>query len=125
VSDIPSRASDFPARAASGGIVIHLRVTPKASSDAVLGVEHRADGAVLKVKVRALPDKGEANEAVIAVLAKWLGEPKAVLSLAAGGKSRSKQIFVAGEPASLMTALAARIADAGGQASTKQAKADS
>jgi uncharacterized protein len=122
VSDFTARASDFPARAASGGIVIQLRVTPKASSDAVLGVEHRADGAVLKVKVRALPDKGEANEAVIALLAKWLGEPKAVLSLAAGGKSRAKQIFVAGEPAALMAALAARIAEAGDEASTKQAK---
>lgn len=104
--------SEPPARAASGGIVIHVRVTPKASSDAVLGVEERAEGGVLKVKVRALPDKGEANEAVIALIAKWLGEPKAGLKVAAGGKSRSKQIFVAGEPLALMAKLAARIDEA-------------
>jgi uncharacterized protein (TIGR00251 family) len=101
--------TDLPARAASGGILIHVRVTPKASSDAVLGLEERADGTVLKVKVRALPDKGEANEAVIALIAKWLSEPKTGLKVAAGGKARLKQIFVAGEPAALMAKLAARL----------------
>ena len=101
---------ELPARAVSGGIVIHARVTPKASVDAVLGVERRADGPVLKVKVRALPDKGEANAAVVAVLAKWLGEPKGRLSVAAGAKARAKQILVEGEPASLIAKLAARIA---------------
>ena len=106
--------TELPASPASGGIIIHLRVTPKASSDVVLGVEERAEGAVLKVKVRALPDKGEANDAVIALIAKWLSEPKAGLRVAAGGKARSKQVFVAGEPAALMAKLAARISETKG-----------
>jgi uncharacterized protein YggU (UPF0235/DUF167 family) len=100
----------LPARAVAGGIVIHARVTPKASGDAVLGVENLADGPVLKVKVRALPDKGEANVAVVALLAKWLGEPKAGLKVAAGAKARLKQIAVEGEPAALLAKLAARLA---------------
>lgn len=105
------RDAELPARAVSAGIVIHARVTPKASADAVLGVERLADdGLVLKVKVRALPDKGEANAAVVALLAKWLGEPKAKLKVAAGGKARLKQIMVEGDAAGLMAKLAARIA---------------
>ncbi len=90
--------------------MLHLRVTPKAPRDAVEGVEQRPDGAVLAVKVRALPDKGEANDAVVATLAKWLSEPKAGLRVAAGAKARLKQVFVAGDPADLMAKLAARLA---------------
>jgi uncharacterized protein len=102
--------ADLPARAVSDGIVIHARVTPKASADAVLGVERLADGRVLKIKVRAVPDKGEANTAVVALLAKWLSEPKARLKVASGSKSRLKQIHVEGEAAALMAKLAARLA---------------
>ena len=107
----PAAASQhlLPARIVPGGIVIHLRATPKASRDAVLGTEERTGGLVLKVTVRALPDKGEANDAVVATLAKWLSEPKARLKLAAGAKARLKQVFVAGEPAALMEKFAARI----------------
>ncbi len=100
----------LPGRIVPGGIIIHLRVTPKASSDAVLGLERRADGTALRITVRALPDKGEANDAVIRALAKWLSEPKSGLKVAAGAKARQKQVFVTGEPAELMAKLAARIA---------------
>jgi uncharacterized protein YggU (UPF0235/DUF167 family) len=93
-----------------GGIILHVRVAPKAFANAVLGIERRAGGAVLKVTVRAVPDKGEANDAVVATLAKWLSEPRAKLRLAAGAKARLKQVFVAGESAELMARLAARLA---------------
>jgi uncharacterized protein len=100
----------LPARIVPGGIMLHLRVTPKASADAVSGVETRTEGVALAVKVRALPDKGEANDAVVALLAKWLSEPKASLRVTAGGKARLKQVFVTGEPEALMARLAARLA---------------
>jgi uncharacterized protein len=106
----PSAPRELPARIVPGGVMLHLRVTPKASADAVSGIEARAEGVVLAVKVRALPDRGEANDAVVALLAKWLSEPKARLRVAAGGKARLKQVFVAGEPEALMARLAARLA---------------
>jgi uncharacterized protein (TIGR00251 family) len=102
--------AETPARAVPDGIVIHARVTPKSSADEVLGVEPTADGPVLRVKVRAVPDKGQANAAVVAVLAKWLGEPKTRLKVTTGTKARIKQIFVEGEPGGLMAKLAARLA---------------
>jgi uncharacterized protein YggU (UPF0235/DUF167 family) len=105
----PTNPLPLPARAATGGIILHVRVTPRSSEDAVLDVEMRDGDPVLKVKVRAIADKGEANDAVVAVLAKWLRVPKAQLKVAGGAKSRVKQIFVSGEPAGLMTRLAERM----------------
>jgi len=99
----------LPARAANGGIVIHLRVTPKALADEVLGVEEREEGTVLKVKVRAVPDKGEANTGVVALVARWLEVPKAMVKVLTGAKSRSKQVFVAGDPPALMARLTVMI----------------
>jgi uncharacterized protein (TIGR00251 family) len=102
--------SRLPARIAADGIIVAVRLTPKASSDAVTGVEESADGWVLKARVRAIPDKGKANDAVAVLLAKWLGVPKSSATLVAGGKSRSKQVLVKGDANELMERLAARIA---------------
>jgi uncharacterized protein (TIGR00251 family) len=92
------------------GIVVAVRLTPKASSDAVIGVEEGAEGPALKARVRAIPDKGKANDAIAALVAKWLGVPKSSATLASGGKSRSKQVLVKGDADELMACLAARIA---------------
>lgn len=113
---LPGAPGAPPARAVAGGIMLYLRVTPKAGVDAVAGVEARAEGNVLAVKVRALPDKGEANDAVVATLAKWLGHPKGRVTLAAGAKARLKQVFVAGDPAELL----ARVAEILGTGGTKR-----
>jgi uncharacterized protein (TIGR00251 family) len=98
------------ARAVPDGVVIHARVTPKSSGDEIVGIERTADGLALQIRVRALPDKGQANNAVIALLAKWLGEAKSRFKVTTGTKARIKQVFVEGEPDALMAKLAARLA---------------
>ncbi|MEJ2124159.1 MAG: DUF167 family protein [Alphaproteobacteria bacterium] len=103
--------NQLPARITAEGVIVAVRLTPKASSDAVTGVEISAEGPVLKARVRAIPDKGKANEAIAVLLAKWLGVPKSSAALASGGKSRSKQVLVKGDADELMERLAARIAD--------------
>jgi uncharacterized protein (TIGR00251 family) len=100
----------LPARAAAEGIVIAVRLTPKASSDEVQGVENTADGPVLKARVRAIPDKGKANQAAVVLIAEWLGEPKSRAELVAGGKSRLKHILIRGDTQALTGKLAARVA---------------
>jgi uncharacterized protein YggU (UPF0235/DUF167 family) len=55
--------------------------------------------------VRAIADGGEANRAVLVLLAKSLGVPKASVSLLSGATSRLKQIAVEGDPAGLVEAL--------------------
>ena len=48
----------------------------------------------IKARVRAIPENGAANAALIATAAKWLGVPKSSISLSAGGKSRIKQLSI-------------------------------
>lgn len=74
-----------------------IRLTPGASADRVEGWNVDADGrAVLKVHVRARPVEGEANEALIKLLAKRLGVPRSSVVLARGGQSRLKMIAIDG-----------------------------
>ncbi|WP_409191227.1 DUF167 domain-containing protein [Bradyrhizobium sp. RDM4] len=95
-----------PWRTSTTGLSIALRVTPRGGRDGIDGIEQLSDGrSVLKVRVRAIADGGEANRAVLALLAKSLGVPKASVSLLSGATSRLKQIAVEGDPARLCEAL--------------------
>lgn len=95
-----------PWRTSTTGVSIALRVTPRGGRDGVDGIEQLSDGrSVLKVRVRAVADGGEANRAVLVLLAKSLGIAKASVSLLSGATSRLKQVAIAGDPARLTEAL--------------------
>ena len=95
-----------PWRASPAGISVALRVTPRGGRDDIDGVETLSDGrSVLKVRVRAIADGGEANRAVTELLAKSLHVPKARVRLRSGATSRLKQIAIDGDPAALGEAL--------------------
>ncbi|MFO1125160.1 MAG: DUF167 family protein [Methylocystis sp.] len=89
------------------GVALYVRLTPKGGRDALEGVEALADGrSVLKARVRAAPENGRANEALIALIASQVGAPKRAVSIRAGATSRVKTVFVAGAPALYLAALA-------------------
>ena len=91
-----------PWRYSTDGISVSLRVTPRGGRDDIDGIERLANGrSVVKVRVRAIAEGGEANRAVMQVLAKALGVPKASVRLLSGATSRIKQISVDGDPARL------------------------
>lgn len=93
-------------REAKGGVLVALRVTPNAGADAIEGEEARDDGSrVLRVRVKAVPDKGKANAAVIALLAKKLGLAKSAITLESGETARMKILLVSGEAASVIGRL--------------------
>ena len=90
----------------AGGIAIAVRLTPKAGRDAIAGVERLADGrCVLKVKVRAAPSDGEANDALIRFLARSLEVASRDVALVAGATARLKRPTVAGDGPRLAAAL--------------------
>jgi len=93
----------------TGGIQVFVRVTPRSARDCVDGTAESAEGPALQVRVRAVADKGEANRAVQAVMADWLGVPRTSVSLAAGGKSRLKTLDVVGEPLALERLMRMRL----------------
>src|ERR1700733_7494162 len=91
-----------PWRYSTQGISIALRVTPGGGRDDIDGVETLANGRiVVKVRVRAIAEGGEANRAVMELLAKALGVPKAKVRMLSGTTSRLKQIAVDGDPQEL------------------------
>src|SRR5882762_519405 len=91
-----------PWRYSTGGISVALRVTPRGGRDDIDGIETLANGrSVVKVRVRAVAEGGEANRAVTELLAKALHVPKARVRLLSGATSRLKQIAVDGDPRSL------------------------
>jgi uncharacterized protein (TIGR00251 family) len=91
-----------PWRYSTQGVSVALRVTPRGGRDEIDGVETLANGrAVVKVRVRAIAEGGEANRAVTELLARALGVPKAAVRVMAGATSRLKQVSIAGDPARL------------------------
>lgn len=95
-----------PWSATSGGLALHVRLTPKGGRDAIDGIETMSDGrSVLKARVRAAPSEGEANDALCRLLAKALGVPPRDVALVAGATSRIKRIEIAGDSAALIARL--------------------
>ena len=86
------------------GLVVSLRVSPKASRSAILGPQQSDTGQVLKVAVTAPPDKGKANEAVIALIAKAFGIAKCDVTLISGAADRRKVLRLHGDPQTLAAA---------------------
>lgn len=95
-----------PWRYSAAGISVALRVTPRGGRDGIEGVETLANGrSVVKVRVRAIAEGGEADRAVAELMAKSLGVPKARVRILSGMTSRLKQIAVDGDPAKLGESL--------------------
>jgi uncharacterized protein (TIGR00251 family) len=84
------------------GIALNVRLTPRSARDAIEGIECRADGrTVLKVRVRAAPVEGEANEALRRLVAKALGIAPRQVELAAGAAARFKRLRIVGDAPTL------------------------
>ncbi|MBI1180816.1 MAG: DUF167 domain-containing protein [Alphaproteobacteria bacterium] len=94
-------------RATGDGLVIPVRLTPKASRNVVEGVRRDAAGAeALAARVTAVPEKGKANRALEKLLAKALGVAAGRVSVVAGAASRDKEVLVRGDPDEIAGLLA-------------------
>lgn len=72
--------------------LINLKVSPKASRTAVTGWM----GDVLKVSVTTAPERGKANDAVIALLAKVLKLPKSSIHVVSGHSNPNTRVQIDG-----------------------------
>jgi len=77
------------------GLVVRVALIPKAGSNQIDGLIDRPDGAALKVRVTAVPEKGKANAALIKLLAKSFGIAGGRFSLISGPKDRHKRLLIA------------------------------
>jgi uncharacterized protein (TIGR00251 family) len=74
-----------------GNMILTVHVKPNARENKLLSW---LDETTVKVSVTAAPEKGKANEAVIALLSKELRIPKTTIELIRGATARMKQFSV-------------------------------
>ena len=68
-----------------------VRASPNAAADAILLPE---EGKVLRIRVTAPAEDARANEAILALLARALGQPRSSLELLRGVSARDKLIAI-------------------------------
>lgn len=94
-------------RATAGGVTVAVKVQPKSRRPGVHGVKQSADGPRLYIAVTEPADRGSANRATCATLARLLDLPPSAVQVAAGAASREKLLLVSGDPNVLAARLAA------------------
>jgi uncharacterized protein YggU (UPF0235/DUF167 family) len=95
-----------PYRIVDGRVLVDVRLTPRGGRDAVEGAERLADGrAVLKARVRAVPEDGKANAALEALLAGALGLARSEVAVVQGKTARLKTVRLGGDTASITAGL--------------------
>ncbi|MDX2307347.1 MAG: DUF167 family protein [Hyphomicrobium sp.] len=92
--------------AASDGLVVSVRLTPKGGRDALEGLETLANGrVVLKARVKAPPADNEANAALVKLLARSVTVPPRDVSIVAGASARIKRLKIVGDASTLAARL--------------------
>lgn len=89
-----------------GGLDVRLRVTPKASRDAIGEVVADGQGkGAIKIAVTAVPEKGNANAAVIKFLARTWRLRKSDMDIVQGATDRNKTLRIVGDGEELVSRL--------------------
>jgi uncharacterized protein len=74
------------------GLIVPIKVNPRASKTEIIGWQ---DG-WLKIKVREPPEKGEANRAIVHLLAETFKLPQSKIILLRGANGRQKEFLLIG-----------------------------
>ena len=91
--------SDLPAiKTTTRGVSLTLTITPRAGRDQVVGLA----GDAIKIRLKAPPVEGRANEALLDFLATRLAVPHSALAILTGATGRHKVIQVTGINAELV-----------------------
>lgn len=95
-----------PYRVGTDHLLLAIRLTPNGGSDTLEVADISADGQVhLKARVTAVPEKGKANKALIALVSKTLRCPKSSITVISGDTSRQKILRIDGDPEDLAEKL--------------------
>ena len=73
-------------------MMITVKVIPRARKNSIVGYENN----ILKVRLHAVPEKGEANEELIEFLAEEFNLSKSSITLVRGHHSRIKHLKIEG-----------------------------
>jgi uncharacterized protein len=113
---LPRTSCDGPIILTRDGLRVAICLSPRARSDRLLGIVATAEGGrAVKISVTAPARDGQANEALLQLLARAWRLPRRDLSIVVGGASRSKIVRIAGEPRQLIVKLSSEIASLPGE----------
>lgn len=76
------------------GVELSLHILPNAPRSQIVGLHNGC----LKLKIKAPPIDGKANEAIVEFFSEFLKIPKSQISFGRGAKSKSKTIVIHGIP---------------------------
>jgi uncharacterized protein (TIGR00251 family) len=79
-------------RESKDGLLLAIKVTPRSGSDQITGV----DGSALKIRLKAPPVDGKANDQLIRFLSGLLEVPPSEIRIVRGQTSREKVLLVTG-----------------------------
>ncbi|GAK33292.1 UPF0235 protein [Iodidimonas nitroreducens] len=84
------------------GVRLRVKLSPKASANRIDRIELDETGAArLRLSVTAVAEKGKANKAMIALLARNLGLVRSQITISAGTTTQIKTIDITGDPPDL------------------------
>jgi uncharacterized protein (TIGR00251 family) len=72
------------------GLLLRLYVQPGAKASALVGVKETGEGLRLKIRLKARAIEGQANAALVELLANLLRLPKSAVNLHSGSTTRLK-----------------------------------
>ncbi|HEU5305376.1 MAG TPA: DUF167 domain-containing protein [Gemmatimonadales bacterium] len=81
-----------PIQQTTNGVLLRIRVAPRASHTEITGIE----GGMIRLRLAAVPADGAANETLVRFLAERIEVPRSAVRLASGQKSRSKIVAING-----------------------------
>jgi uncharacterized protein YggU (UPF0235/DUF167 family) len=91
---------------------VQVRLTPKGGRDALENISAMANGQeVVRARVRAAPEDGAANAALIGLMAEILGVAKSDTIISAGLTARLKTMDIRGDGKALAVKLNAALKD--------------
>jgi uncharacterized protein (TIGR00251 family) len=93
------------------GLLLRLYVQPGAKVSAVTGVREAGDDLRLKIKLQARAVDGQANAALIELLANMTHVPKSLITLQAGATARLKTVHLRGHGPDLLQKVVLAIGD--------------
>lgn len=86
---------DDAIRDSKNGIILALKVTPNAKKP-VFPAGYDEWRKAVEIRVKALPEKGEANAEVVELVARFFGMAESAVSIVGGAKSREKSVEILG-----------------------------
>jgi uncharacterized protein (TIGR00251 family) len=86
-------------------VKLAVKVTPRAKRDGIGNWIDSPDGKRLEIRLHAMPADGEANAALIKLVAKFFGLRQTDVEITHGGASRLKLLRLKGDEAALAAIL--------------------